>query len=69
MGLLKTFNNWRSARQENFISNMSLQNKCPDCRGKGYNIYPAASEFIPYDNTYDCPGCNGSGLFTDWSQG
>ncbi|PLR96799.1 methionine aminopeptidase [Bacillus sp. T33-2] len=67
MGLLNAFNEWKSARYENHISNMKAQNKCPDCRGRGFITYPA-SEYVFYSNPYNCSGCNGSGLYVDWYQ-
>ncbi|WP_232725478.1 hypothetical protein [Bacillus sp. FJAT-44742] len=42
---------------------MDKQGKCPECRGTGYQI--SAMEAM-YSALYDCSGCNGSGLFTDW---
>lgn len=64
MGLLNAFNEWRTTRQENHVSRMKENNKCPDCYGRGFLVYPA-NEYI-YSNSFDCPGCNGSGLYNDW---
>lgn len=66
MGLLNTFNEWRTTRYENRISQMREVNKCPDCNGRGFLTYPA-TEYAFYGNL-DCPGCNGSGLFTAWDE-
>ncbi|MFE8702170.1 methionine aminopeptidase [Cytobacillus sp. FJAT-54145] len=65
MGLIDAFNEWISSRYENHISKMELENRCPDCYGKGFQLYPHAIELVPYDGLYDCPSCNGSGLFTN----
>lgn len=66
MGLLESFQNWRAERYERHIAKMREENKCPDCRGRGYQIYPV-NEFMYIDQSFDCPGCDGSGLFSDWS--
>lgn len=67
MGLLHSFQQWRAARHAKHISRMKEENKCPDCYGRGFVIYPA-NEFTFFDGSYDCPGCDGSGLFTDWTE-
>lgn len=64
MGLLNAFNEWKTTRYENRIAKMKEENKCPDCNGRGFLTYPA-SEYAFYNNL-DCPGCDGSGQFTDW---
>lgn len=67
MGLLDAYQNWKESRYENHVNNMKSQNKCPDCYGKGFHSFPV-NEFVYYSNPYDCPGCNGSGLYSDWEQ-
>jgi hypothetical protein len=65
MGLFSAISAWNTARYEKHVSNMAAQGLCPDCRGKGFNAY-VPNEYY-YSNVYDCPGCNGSGNFSDWS--
>ncbi|PLT31887.1 methionine aminopeptidase [Peribacillus deserti] len=66
MGLFSKFSEWNHARQEKFLSEMEALGSCPDCRGRGFNSY-TPNEFY-YSNVYDCPGCNGSGLYSDWAE-
>lgn len=65
MGLLSTFNDWRTTRYENHVAEMKEENKCPDCYGRGFLIYPS-SELSFHANSFDCPGCNGSGQYGEW---
>ncbi|HYK73332.1 MAG TPA: methionine aminopeptidase [Pseudoneobacillus sp.] len=65
MGLINAFNEWKSAKYDNHVSQMKEINKCPDCYGKGYVIYPVM-EFTYQNISSDCPGCNGSGQYSDW---
>ena len=67
LGLLNAFNDWRTSRHEKHVSKMQEMGKCPDCYGRGFIPYPA-SEFAYVSNALDCPGCNGSGLYTDWNE-
>lgn len=66
MGLLNAFNEWKNTRYEKHVSHMKDENKCPECYGRGFLIYPA-NEFVYLSNPFDCPGCNGSGLYSEWS--
>ncbi|HLO12074.1 MAG TPA: methionine aminopeptidase [Pseudoneobacillus sp.] len=66
MGLMSSFNDWRASRYENHVSQMREENKCPDCYGRGFMMYPF-NEFTYQAHSLECPGCNGSGLYTDWS--
>jgi DnaJ-class molecular chaperone len=54
---------WNAARYERKLSEMRAKEICPDCSGRGINTM-ALYEFLYTD--YDCPGCSGSGLFSDW---
>ncbi|MCI1592713.1 MAG: methionine aminopeptidase [Heyndrickxia oleronia] len=65
MGLLNTFQEWASNRHEKMLANMESKGFCPDCRGKGIN-HLALSEYY-YSTSIECPGCNGSGTYTDWA--
>lgn len=62
MGLLNSFSNWRAERYEKHLSTMEALGKCPDCKGRGF--IPA---FTAYTVPIDCPGRNGSGLYSDWT--
>ncbi len=66
MGLLNAFNEWRDLRIQNHVSRMKDENKCPDCTGRGFSIYPG-SEFAYHASHFECPGCNGTGLYTEWN--
>ncbi|WP_102349769.1 methionine aminopeptidase [Bacillus sp. Marseille-P3661] len=65
MGLLNSFMEWNSARYEKKIAKMEAKGICPDCYGRGINS-AAFNEFV-FTNSYECPGCNGSGHFSDWA--
>lgn len=63
MGLFQSFSKWQSGRKQRRISEMQAKNKCPDCGGKGFYMF--SNEYF-MTTPYDCPGCNGSGTFSDW---
>jgi RNA polymerase subunit RPABC4/transcription elongation factor Spt4 len=65
MGLLNAYNEWKNSRYQRHLTAMKDQDKCPDCFGRGYYIYPA-NEFVYNVNPHDCPGCNGTGTYTEW---
>jgi DnaJ-class molecular chaperone len=65
MGLLNAFNDWRNLRHENHLSQMKDLNKCPDCYGRGFLVYPAI-EYLYHSFSSECPGCNGSGHYSEW---
>lgn len=64
LGIFNQVTSWMAAQNERRKAEMEAKGICPDCYGKGYNIY-ALNEFT-YSNLYDCPGCNGSGQYSDW---
>ncbi|WP_280769191.1 methionine aminopeptidase [Salipaludibacillus daqingensis] len=66
MRLFQAIAQWQEERQEKHLQNMKEQGLCPDCQGKGFNI--PVSEFYISPSHYNCPGCNGSGSYQDWSQ-
>lgn len=66
MGLLNSYIQWKENRYQNHVSNMKDQGKCPDCHGRGYTVYPY-NEFA-YFNSFECPGCQGSGNYSDWEE-
>lgn len=63
MGLLNSFTNWKTERYEKHLNDMQGLGKCPDCRGRGFTI-----PYSAYTTAYECPGCNGSGLYSDWAE-
>jgi len=66
MGLFDVLSQWRNTWHENHVNHMKEQNKCPDCFGRGF--FPlSANEFMFYSSLHECPGCHGSGLYTDWN--
>ncbi|MBM7585591.1 DnaJ-class molecular chaperone [Bacillus pakistanensis] len=65
MGLLNAINEWRTSRYENHVSKMKEANNCPECRGRGFLLYPA-NEYSYSADQFNCNGCNGSGLYSDW---
>ncbi|MBU8906501.1 methionine aminopeptidase [Desertibacillus haloalkaliphilus] len=68
MGLLNAFNQWREDRYQKRIAKAQASGKCPDCSGLGYDPM-LISEYYGYFSAdeLNCPGCNGTGSFTDWS--
>lgn len=65
MRFLHALTEWRAARYEKNMAQMKAQGTCPDCRGNGLRPLPI-HEFA-YVSLYDCPGCSGSGLYSDWA--
>lgn len=45
---------------------MEEKGLCPECYGKGFHTF-TGHEYSFYGSTLDCPGCEGSGLYSDWS--
>ncbi|MFB4162812.1 methionine aminopeptidase [Alteribacillus sp. JSM 102045] len=66
MGLFSSIKEWKKARQEKHIANMEAKGICPDCRGRGFDLYYPV-EYYTTTPSVECPGCNGSGLFSDWN--
>lgn len=64
MGLFSKLVQWREDRYEKRVADMQVKGLCPDCRGSGLSTL-ALNEFL-HTNFYDCPGCNGTGLFSEW---
>ncbi|KAB2333441.1 methionine aminopeptidase [Bacillus mesophilum] len=67
MGLFGSFQKWKNAKYEEHMSRMKEDNKCPDCNGRGFLIFPA-SMYLYNSESINCHGCNGTGLYTDWGQ-
>lgn len=66
MGLLHSIAEWNKGRQERHISRMKERGSCPQCYGRGFHTY-AGHEFHLFSSALDCPGCEGSGSFSDWT--
>lgn len=67
MNLINAIGEWKQARYEKVISEMEPLGRCPDCRGRGF-VSTLTSVYTPtFDAIFDCPGCNGSGQYTDWN--
>jgi len=67
MRIFNSINQWNKERMEKKISTMQAQGKCPTCSGRGID-YPLGFHDFYYPSVMDCPGCNGSGLFSDWAE-
>lgn len=67
MRLLQSINEWNKGRVEKKNSAMQAQGKCPTCYGRGID-YPLGFHDFYYPSVTDCPGCNGSGLYSDWAK-
>lgn len=67
MGIKHFVSEWLSLWEAKNIAEMEALDSCPDCKGKGFHFF-VSNEFAFNSSVYDCPGCNGSGLFTDWSE-
>ena len=65
MGLFNSISEWSQGRYEKKVARAKEQGKCPDCNGRGVEILPY-EHF--YGSAYQCPGCNGSGQFSDWME-
>ncbi|GGE39833.1 hypothetical protein GCM10011391_18300 [Pullulanibacillus camelliae] len=62
MGWFNKFSEWNTARQEKHRSEMETLGLCPDCNGRGF--IPVSG--LEYTQPFDCPGCNGTGLYSEW---
>jgi len=65
MGLFSYLSDWKASLYEKKIAEAQSLGHCPDCNGKGFMI-PIVNEYS-YPESFDCPGCLGTGSFTDWS--
>lgn len=66
MGFINSFKEWKSNQNEKRLASMQAQGICPDCYGKGVNTFPLNEYYLA--SVLECPGCNGSGSFADWSE-
>jgi DnaJ-class molecular chaperone len=66
MGFINSITEWNKARREKHYSIMREKGHCPQCNGRGFHTY-AGHEYAFYSSSLDCPGCEGSGSYTDWS--
>ncbi|MFA9558898.1 methionine aminopeptidase [Evansella sp. AB-rgal1] len=65
MGLINSIVEWRNAQYDKRIAKMEARGICPDCRGRGFNVF--ANEYYYSSSHIECGGCNGSGSFADWN--
>jgi excinuclease UvrABC ATPase subunit len=65
MGFFGAISQWTETRKKKRIVNFEKQGTCPSCQGKGFNMLESEIMMGAY---YDCPGCSGSGLFSDWAE-
>lgn len=66
MGIWSFLSEWKNAQYEKRVSEMQALNKCPDCQGKGFQAIMLQGFY--YTGSFDCYGCDGSGLFSDWEK-
>ncbi|MBD7937861.1 methionine aminopeptidase [Cytobacillus sp. Sa5YUA1] len=67
MSLGKSFNQWKNAREHKHLEKMKRSNRCPECYGQGFLLYPSLMYSLHSDTLF-CPGCEGSGRFNDWER-
>ncbi|MDQ0228817.1 methionine aminopeptidase [Metabacillus malikii] len=66
MNIIRSISSWNAGRIEKKINEMKDIGNCPDCKGNGF-ITTIASYYTPsFDLLYDCPGCNGTGQYSEW---
>ncbi len=66
MGLINSITDWNKSRQEKHMAKMEANNHCPQCYGRGFHAY-VGHEYTFHGSILDCPGCSGTGLYSDWS--
>ncbi|GGH77005.1 DnaJ-class molecular chaperone [Pullulanibacillus pueri] len=64
MGLFNALSNWKAERDEKHRSEMETLGLCPDCNGRGFT----PSFGFEYSAPFDCPGCDGTGLYSSWQE-
>ena len=62
VGLINAFTSWQHERYQRHLSKMQQLEKCPNCHGRGF----INTISFDYAMPYECPGCSGSGAFSDW---
>ncbi|WP_299094304.1 methionine aminopeptidase [uncultured Metabacillus sp.] len=67
MNLIRSFSQWNEKRNQRIYADMKALGKCPDCTGKGFIMTLTSIHTPTYDSIFDCPGCNGTGQFSDWN--
>ncbi|MDC3416032.1 methionine aminopeptidase [Aquibacillus salsiterrae] len=65
ISIFNAVSDWVDGRYQKRVAKMKEEGKCPDCSGRGVEMY-AYEHF--YGSSLHCPGCNGSGLFEDWEK-
>jgi DnaJ-class molecular chaperone len=66
MGLFSYLSDWKANLYEKKVAQAEALGNCPDCNGKGFHI-PVINEYS-FPDSYDCPGCEGSGTFNKWQE-
>jgi DnaJ-class molecular chaperone len=67
LGFLNAISEWKQARYEKVKAEMEYLGRCPDCKGRGFTSSLTSVYTPTYDAFFDCPGCSGSGLYSDWN--
>jgi len=65
MGLFNYLSDWTTNLNEKRIAQAETLGHCPECKGRGFQI-PIVNEYT-YFESYECPGCNGKGSFSEWN--
>lgn len=64
MKLFQSILDWKAIKEVHHREKMQSLGKCPDCNGRGFT--PAYLEV--YSPSFDCSGCEGSGMYSDWER-
>lgn len=67
MNFLRGLTEWKQVRIKKGRADMESLGRCPNCRGSCFTSSFTSIYLPAYDAIFDCPGCNGSGQFEDWS--
>ncbi|HZH61057.1 MAG TPA: hypothetical protein VEY70_16140 [Metabacillus sp.] len=67
MDFLRGIAEWKQERIKKVRDDMESLGRCPNCRGRGFTSSFTSIYLPTYEAIFDCPGCNGSGQFEDWS--
>lgn len=67
MRLIDSIQKWRKQQVEKKMAKHRERNTCPDCYGRGYTALAfSEAAFVYSSDQWLCPGCGGSGKYTDW---
>ncbi|MBD8070527.1 methionine aminopeptidase [Bacillus sp. PS06] len=62
MSIFNAISEWKNERHHQHLTQMKSIGKCPECNGS--RIVPTFRAI--YNGPPLCPGCEGSGLYSDW---